>query len=161
MPGSGRAFRAIVYDKGAVALHMLRQLVGERAFWSGLRRFYRTWRFRKAGTGDLRQALEAESGMSLKRFFDRWIDGDTLPRLAFTWRTTRKADGEDLDLRFEQVGEVFDLPMTVTIRYADGSQVDLIVPITDRLVERRVALTGRVRDVLVNRDDIAPVRLSR
>ena len=34
----GRVFRALVYNKGAMVLHMLRRLVGDEAFFSGLRR---------------------------------------------------------------------------------------------------------------------------
>src|SRR4029079_11702197 len=80
--GNSRIMRALVYDKSAVVLHMLRGLVGDDVFFRGLQRFYRTARFRSAGTSDFRLAIEQESGRSLGRFFDRWIYGSTLPRLA-------------------------------------------------------------------------------
>src|SRR5207244_11487684 len=76
-----RVFRALVYNKGAVVLHMLRRLMGDEAFFRGIRRFYRTSRFHKAGTEDLRAAMEAEAGRPLDRFFERWIDGSALPKL--------------------------------------------------------------------------------
>ena len=38
--GQGRIFRALIYNKGASVLHMLRRLVGDEAFFNGLRRFY-------------------------------------------------------------------------------------------------------------------------
>ena len=69
----GRIFRALVYNKGAAVLHMLRRLVGDEAFFRSLRRFYTTYRFQKAGTEDLRQVFEAETGRSLERFFEGWI----------------------------------------------------------------------------------------
>ena len=53
--GDSRVFRALVYNKGAAVLHMLRRLVGDDAFFRGLRRFYRDSRFRKAGTEDFRR----------------------------------------------------------------------------------------------------------
>ena len=37
--GDGRVFRALVYNKGAMVLHMLRRLVGDEVFFGGLRRF--------------------------------------------------------------------------------------------------------------------------
>ena len=40
-------FRAVVYNKGAVVLHMLRRLVGDEAFFRGVRRFYDDWRFQQ------------------------------------------------------------------------------------------------------------------
>ena len=87
-----RVFRALVYNKGAAVLHMLRRLVGDEAFFRGLRRFYRDSRFNKAGTEDFRVAMEAESGRSLERFFERWIYGSTLPQLTLS-ATASKAAG--------------------------------------------------------------------
>ena len=52
--GESRMFRALVYNKGAAVLHMLRRLVGDDAFFRGLRRFYRESRFRKVGTEEFR-----------------------------------------------------------------------------------------------------------
>src|SRR5258705_3059675 len=51
--GQGRIFRAIIYNKGASVLHMLRRFIGDEAFFNGLRRFYGEQKFRKAGTDDL------------------------------------------------------------------------------------------------------------
>ena len=84
--GDGRVFRALVYNKGAAVLHMLRRLVGDEAFFRGLRRFYRDSRFRKVGTDDFRAAMERETGQPLERFFERWIYGSTLPRLKVSYR---------------------------------------------------------------------------
>jgi hypothetical protein len=67
--GESRVFRALVYNKGALVLHMLRRLIGDEAFFAGVRRYYRDHRFTKAGTDDLRTAMEAESGRTLTRFF--------------------------------------------------------------------------------------------
>jgi len=147
--GEGKVFRALVYDKGAVVLHMLRRLVGDAAFFRGVRRFYRTSRFSKAGTEDFRLALEAESGVELERFFEQWIYGSTLPRVKFSHRV----EGSDVVLHVEQVGELFDLPLTVTLQYADKKRVDIVVPVKERTVDLRVALAGTLRRVDVSKDD--------
>jgi hypothetical protein len=152
-----RVFRALVYNKGAAVLHMLRGLVGDDVFWRGIRRFYRDARFTKAGTEDLRRAMEEESGQSLERFFGRWIYGSTLPSVAFDFRVEPSPSGQDVVLRFEQSGDVFDLPITVTLQYADRRMVDVVVLVTDRVVEKRVALDGTLRSAEVSRDDGAVV----
>jgi len=148
----GRVFRALVYNKGAITLHMLRRLVGDEVFFRGLRRFYTTWRFKKAGTEDLKAAFEAETDRDLDRFFDRWIYGATLPKLKFSYTSEPGA----VVVRFEQVGEVFDVPVTVTLEYADSSR-DVIVPVAEQVTVQRIPVTGTLRDVEVNRDDAAPV----
>jgi Peptidase family M1 domain len=154
--GESKVFSALVYNKSAAVLHMLRRLVGDDAFFRGVRRFYRASRFRKAGTEDLRRAMEAESARPLERFFERWIYGSTLPTLKFSSRV----DGDAVVLHVEQIGELFDVPLTVTLQYADGKSVDVVVPVTERTVEMRVALAGRLRRVSVNKDDgtLADVR---
>jgi hypothetical protein len=149
LKGDSRIFRAIVYNKGAMVLHMLRRLVGDEAFFKGVREFYATWRYRKAGTDDFRAAMEAASGQSLERFFDEWIFGSALPSLRFA----SQVDGASLRVTFDQLTpQVFDLPVTVTITYADGSTEDAVVAVHDKHTERTLALKGEVRSVDVNRD---------
>ena len=147
--GDSKVFRALVYNKSAAVLHMLRRLVGDDAFFRGVRRFYRTSRFRKVGTEDFRAAMEAEADRPLERFFERWIYGATLPRLRFGYRT----EGADLVLHVEQVGELFDVPLTMTVQYADRKAVDLVVPVTDRVADMRVPLAGVLRSVDVSKED--------
>ena len=149
LKGDARIFRALVYNKGAAALHMLRRLLGDEAFFSGLRRFYAEQKFQKAGTDDFRRAMEAASGRSLERFFEQWIHGTNVPRVRYA---TTIADGA-VTARFEQVGDlVFDIPVTVTIVYSDGRTQEAMVPVTERIVTQRIATTGDVRQVHVNRD---------
>ena len=147
-----RIFRAIVYDKGAAVLHMLRLLVGDDAFFRGVRSFYHESRFQKGSTEEFRAAMEAASGRPLGRFFDQWIYGSALPRLKFSYRIEDGASGKDVVLHVEQIGEIFDVPLAVTLQYADRKAVDVVVPVTGRATDMRVALTGTLRGVDVDKD---------
>jgi peptidase M1-like protein len=150
--GNVRVFRALVYNKGAAVLHMLRRLLGDDAFFAGLRRFYADRRYQKAGTEDLERALEAESGRILDRFFERWIYGTDIPRIRYS---TTLGNGV-VNVRFEQAADlVFDVPVTVTITYANGRTQDVVVPVTEAVVERSLPTTDLVRQVQVNRDSAA------
>jgi hypothetical protein len=150
-----RVFRAIVYNKGAGVMHMLRRLIGDEAFFTGLRKFYADNRYRKAGTADLRRAMEATSGMSLERFFERWIFESGIPRL----RYSTAVEGQELVVRVDQVrtsaeAPLYDVPLTVSIEYAD-KVVDEVVQVTEATVVKRIPLTGALRDVEVNGDGAA------
>ena len=147
--GDGRIFRALVYNKGASVLHMLRRLVGDDAFFDGLRRFYAASRFRKAGTDDFKQAVEMAAGRPLDRFFDQWIRGSTLPRLKVTYRI----EGAELAVHVEQIGEIFDVPVTLTLQYADKKKTDVVIGVTERAIDQRVPLSGALQDVEINKDD--------
>ena len=147
--GESRVFRALVYNKGAAVLHMLRRLVGDDEFFRGLRRFYRESRFKKVSTEDLRLAMERETGKSLERFFQQWIYGSTIPKVKVSYRV----EGTDVVLRVEQIGEVFDVPVRVTLQYSDRKPVDVLMPVTEQVVEQRVPLAGLLRGVEISKDD--------
>ena len=159
--GNSRMFRAVVYNKGAAVLHMLRRLMGDEAFFRGLQRFYRTWRFRKAGSEDLRAAMEAEAGIPLSRFFERWIYNSALPKARFSWRANTGGTDDEAVVRIEQEGDIFDFPVTVTVSYQDGSQVDTLVKVTDRVVEQRIPLKGRPLRIDANRDETTVLEWER
>jgi aminopeptidase N len=155
----GRVTRALVYNKGAMVLHMLRRLVGDEVFFRALRRFYAEHRFAKAGTDALRQAFTAESGRDFTRFFEQWIYGSDLPLVRWSTKTEGQGAGQVLVVRIEQPGEkVFDFPLTITLQFADGSVKDVIVPVTDRGVDQRIPFSGTLRGVQVNRDRAALIR---
>jgi aminopeptidase N len=97
--------------------------------------------------------MEAETGRPLERFFERWIYGSTLPRLKFSYRVEPAATGQQAVIHVEQMGDVFDVPLTLTFQYADGREVQVTVPVTDRVVDVPVALTGTLRGVDISRDD--------
>jgi aminopeptidase N len=78
-PGADNLFGATVYVRGALTLHVLRQEVGDDAFF----RILRTWVDRYGGTtastADF-EALAAEvSGQDLDDLFDAWLHRPAMP----------------------------------------------------------------------------------
>ena len=59
-------------------------------------------------------------------------------------------------MRFEQVGETFDVPITVTLAYANTS-TDVTLPLSEQVTTRRIPISGALRGVYANRDNAAPV----
>jgi hypothetical protein len=147
--GDGRIFRALVYNKGAAVLHMLRRLIGDDAFFKGVRRFYANAKFRKAGTDELKDAFEAEAGRPLDKFFDDWIYGSALPRITVAY----KVEGNDLVVHVEQIGDVFEFPLTFSVEFDDRKKTNLVVAVAERIVDRRVPLKAPPRSVSINKDD--------
>jgi hypothetical protein len=156
--GERQVFRALVYNKAAMVLHMLRRLVGDDPFFFSLRRFYAEWRFRKAGSDDYRASIEATAGRDLGPFFEAWIYGASIPRVAFSYRTT---DPNKVVVRFEHRGEVMPVPITVTLTYASGETEDVVVPVTDKVAERTIQLKGALRKVEANEDNGALVEIEK
>ena len=65
--------RAVVYQKGALTLHDLRELLGDAAFWTALRAYTKTHAGRPVTSPDLQRAFEASSGRNLRAFFDERV----------------------------------------------------------------------------------------
>ncbi|HEU4834354.1 MAG TPA: M1 family metallopeptidase [Pyrinomonadaceae bacterium] len=68
-----REDRTLVYDKGAYVMHLLREEMGERAFWNGLRLFTRRYFGKSVVTSDFVTAMEQANGKSLSEFFAKWV----------------------------------------------------------------------------------------
>jgi len=149
--GEPRVFRALVYNKGAAVLHMLRRVIGDEAFFAGLKTFYAENRFKKAGSDDLRRAMEKASQRDLTRFFERWIYDNGIPRL----RYSIAVEGNELIVRFEQIGDVYDVPVTISVTYSDGKSAEFVVIANEATNEARFPLTGSVRAVDANQDGAA------
>jgi aminopeptidase N len=65
--------RTLVYDKGAYVLHLLREQMGERAFWRGLQIFTRRHFGKSVATSDFMAAMEEANGKPLRDFFAKWV----------------------------------------------------------------------------------------
>jgi aminopeptidase N len=74
------------YQKGGWTLHMLRALVGDSAFFRGLRSYYLANRHSTALTDDLRRAVEESSGRPLGWFFDQWLRRPGFAEVTTSWR---------------------------------------------------------------------------
>jgi hypothetical protein len=63
-----------------------------------------------------------------------------------------RIEGTDVVLRIEQIGEVRPASDR-TVQYSDRKSVDVLVPVTAQVVERRVPLAGVLRGVEISKDD--------
>ncbi|MCU0355389.1 MAG: M1 family metallopeptidase, partial [Cytophagales bacterium] len=66
-------FDAHSYQKGGAVLHMLRQQVGDEAFFRSLNLYLKRHAYNKAEIHDLRQAFEETTGEDMNWFFDQWF----------------------------------------------------------------------------------------
>jgi hypothetical protein len=82
--------KTIGYDKSAMVFHMIRQLIGEEAFWGSLRDLYRDRLFRPTSWADLQRAFEIRGKQSLQDFFDQWVYRKGAPRFSLDVVSTNR-----------------------------------------------------------------------
>ena len=87
------------YPKGAWVLHSLRGLIGDSAFFSGLREYYRKYRDSTALTADFVRVMNKAAGKDLGWFFTQSLTQPGYPLLQVTW----KYDGNLLTVDIEQL----------------------------------------------------------
>ena len=112
------ATEAVGYGKSLMLWHMLRRQLGDEGFLDGLRRFYRTNRFRRASFDDLRKAFADTSGQNLDGMFAQWVDRTGAPQLELG-ETTTSASGANtvltIEIRQVQGGDPYMLSVPVAI----------------------------------------------
>ncbi|MER6015585.1 M1 family metallopeptidase [Streptomyces bluensis] len=72
-PGPDDLFDIAVYDRGALALQVLRNEVGDRAFFTILKGWPAKYAYGNATVGDFQAYAEQVSGRSLADLFDTWL----------------------------------------------------------------------------------------
>jgi hypothetical protein len=112
--GDPQIFRAVVYDKGAYVLHMLHGVVGDEAFRRALTELQQSHHLGKAGTEDVRAALEHASGKNLRSYFQAWVYGTALPTLS----TRQRVEGAPGGFRVIVDVATRDLPGPVPLQIA-------------------------------------------
>ncbi|HKP70850.1 MAG TPA: M1 family metallopeptidase [Pyrinomonadaceae bacterium] len=83
---------ATTYDKGGVVLHMLREEIGDDAFWRGVNLYLTRNRYGNVESKDLKAIMEETSGKNLDWFFAQWVYMAGHPKLNVTnvWNESSK-----------------------------------------------------------------------
>jgi aminopeptidase N len=127
------------YQKGGIVLHMLRQQIGDSAWFRGVRAYYAAHRHANATTDDLLKAMEAESKTDLRWFFDQWVRRPGFAELSTSWTFENS-----LSLRISQGSRFgpYRLKVTIEVEEADGTiaRSTLDVPATR---ESQMAIGGK------------------
>jgi aminopeptidase N len=114
-------FDDVTYQKGGQILEMLRNYLGDAAFFKGLNLYLKTNAFKNGEAQQLRLALEEVSGRDLNWFFNQWYYGAGHPILLISYKWDEASKTETVYLAQKQDGQTFKLPMAVDI-YAGGKK---------------------------------------
>lgn len=107
------AYQAIVYNKSALVLNMLREMLGEEVFIRGLREFFSAHRYGAARTRDFINAMQKAAGRSLDSFFKMWFYSYRLPEVKTSFTVEKKDETHLLQINVIQMGEPFVFPLWV------------------------------------------------
>jgi aminopeptidase N len=116
-----------VYDKAGWVVHMLREQLGDEAFFRALKHYLETYRLQNVVTADLVKAVEDSTGTNVDQFFEQWIYGAGAPRFSVTSSYDAAAKKVSLDVKQTQKVEgrvgLFHVRIDVAITTANGEKV--------------------------------------
>lgn len=117
----GDMFDAHSYQKGGLVLHNLRKILGDDAFFAGLKRYLTKNAYTDVEGCELRMAFEDVCGRDLNWFFDQWFLQAGYPELNVTYEY--KPDEQKVAVRILQTQNtkyvpIFQIPTELEITTA-------------------------------------------
>ena len=141
------------YPKGAWVVHMLRNRLGDDAFWKGIQRYGTENQFHSVETMDLRRCLERTAGRDLERFFYDWLERAGNPDLAVTTEYLPDVQQARLTIKQTQAGEPFEFPLKIVLTCAGAKEpIVLEQTMAEKELNLRIPLPGSLERVDVDPD---------
>ncbi len=114
-------FDLVSYPKGGSVLHMLRNYVGDSAFFKSLNLYLTTNKFGNGEAQQLRLAFEQITGEDLNWFWNEWYYGAGHPKLDIIYGYDEATKNATVKIKQTQTGQVFTLPFAIDV-YKGGNK---------------------------------------
>lgn len=109
-------FDNVSYPKGGRILNMLRNYVGDSAFFKSLNVYLTTNKFKSAEAENLRLAFEEVTGQDLNWYWNQWYYGSGHPKLTIDYVYDDAAKKVSVIVnQTQQTGKVFRLPIAIDV----------------------------------------------
>jgi aminopeptidase N len=141
------------YNKGGRILHMLRNHLGDEAFFQGLNTYLTTNAYKSAEVHNLRLAMEEVSGEDLNWFFNQWFLGKGHP-VIFTEQEINQ-EQQTLTLRIQQAQSfnIFRLPVKIALWDETGKHSYSVV-LDSANQQFTFPFKGKLANVLLDEEQI-------
>jgi aminopeptidase N len=113
-------FDQVSYAKGGAILNMLRNYVGDSAFFKSINLYLTSNKFKSAEAANLRLAFEEVTGRDLNWFWNQWYYGSGHPTLDITYSYDGEKKIASVFVTQTQPGRTFKLPFAIDVY--EGSQ---------------------------------------
>lgn len=150
------------YNKGGRILHMLRNYLGDDAFFTGLNLYLTENKFQPAEFHQLRLAFEEVSGQDLNWFFNQWFLGSGHPVLDFN-QTIDKTNNQ-LVVTVSQnqnlnTTPLYKLPFNIAIYDANGESIHPVV--LDQLEQTfSIPFTGELKGFVYDHNQMLLAKIT-
>jgi len=146
-------FQALVTDKGAMILHMLRYVLGEEKYLKLMRDFATQYAGKSASTEDFRKLAEKENGEKLTWFFSQWMDSTSAPEFKMKYTVYRLGNNKGFRIvgTIQQDLDLFRMPVRLRID-TDGKTEEKKIDVVGTDSAFSVETFGRPRKISIDPD---------
>lgn len=118
---SDKASQAIGYGKSAMVFHLIRQRIGDQAFWAALRETAHTYMFKQINWNQLIAEFSHQANSNLLPVITPWLDRGDIPRLYLAAvKSSRLDQGWQITGHLNQTGLPYPLLLDVVINTVEG-----------------------------------------
>lgn len=126
-------FDAITYQKGGCILNMLRNNVGDSAFFKSLNLYLKTNAYKATEAHQLRLAFEEVTGRDMNWFFNQWYYGQGYPTLDLSYAYDDAGKKTSVIIKqVQKTDKVWELPMAIDV-YAGGRKERYVIDAKHRI----------------------------
>ena len=114
-------FDGVSYQKGGRILNMLRQYLGDSAFFKGMGLFLEQNKFKAGEAHQIRLAMEEVSGRDLNWFFDQWFFANAHPKVSIRYMQDAEKKNINVIIEQQQKEKWYSFPLDVDVYTAGKS----------------------------------------
>ncbi len=131
-------YDAHTYPGGAMRVHMLRMMIGDKVFWPAVRDYLAIFKGKVVETVDFQRILEKHSGRSLEAFFEQWFFNPGYPKFKASFGFDKDAKLGSVTIEQTQIDEkkhigLFKMPLEILWESPSGTSHIQTYEITEKI----------------------------
>jgi hypothetical protein len=144
-------FQSLVTDKGAMILHMLRWVIGEKGYLTLMRDLATQYAGKPVSTDDFRELSEKVYGQKLTWFYSQWMDSTSAPEFKAKYTVYRLGSNKGFRIvgAIQQDLDLFRMPVNLRID-TDGKTEEKRIEVVGTDSPFSVETFGRPRRISID-----------
>ena len=145
------AYRSVVFNKGALVMYMLRQLMGEKEFDAFLRNYYKQNSGKNLTLDEFEAQVTKAAGRNMRFFFGQWVDSTGVPEFRSEYRILRTKDGFRVPGTVKQEMDTFEMPVDIILKTEAGNEKQTVL-LKGTSVDFDIVTKSKPSEVVVDPD---------
>ncbi|MFO7558787.1 MAG: ChaN family lipoprotein [Desulfobacterales bacterium] len=151
-PGE-RSTAAVGYSKSVMVFHMLKNRIGEEAFFAAVKDFYARMNGKSASWDDVATSFEKTTHSSMREFFSQWLERIDIPEIQIKGIAVEEKEGRPI-LSFSVIQTTekpYAIELPFQIRTMEGT-LDQTITLAEAETKTEIALSATPLELIIDKD---------